>query len=338
MSCGVRTFLPRHTTADDHLSGRNCKTQTRLGQSAGTLSSEMGLVVWAQLEDEKSVKDAIEALDMPLLAVGNPGPTGGALATRLEASPLDDLRAVPEGSSTLLVMTEEEVTSESLRPWASGTQQVFTTGLFPAELQEAAALPDRVRLAPRFLRSAGFRAALDLLESSPTPSSMHADFSGNTRRDLRSLLLDALDTLHHVGGPVVSLRAKQDTPGGGRVSVLLKHETGAISTIRSDANSPVVRRQLVVGSEEHLLEIQAHGFRAYGHQGVDSGGNPEWCEPSLGSAAGTTIARFQHAGEEGRGPADLVWLSLLQAGIDLSLRTGDSVRPEDISSMHGIRL
>ena len=94
----------------------------------------------------------------------------------------------------------------------------------------------------------------------------------------------------------------------------------------------------MVGSEEHLLEIQAHGFRTYGHQGVDSGGNPEWCEPSLGSAAGTTIARFQHAGEEGRGPADLVWLSLLQAGIDLSLRTGDSVRPEDISSMHGIRL
>ena len=54
--------------------------------------------------------------------------------------------------------------------------------------------------------------------------------------------------------------------------------------------------------------------------------------------AGTTISRFQHAGEEGRGPADLVWLSLLLAGIDLSLRTGDSVRPEDIASMHGIRL
>jgi hypothetical protein len=298
----------------------------------------MGLVVWAQLEDEQSVKDALQVLDLPLVAVGNPGATGGALATRLEAPPLDDLRAVPEGSSTLLVMTEEEVTSESLRPWASGTQQIFTTGHFPAEPQEAAALPDRVRLAPRFLRSAGFRAALDLLESSPSPSSMHADFSSNTGRDLRSLLIDALDTLHHVGGAVVSLRAKQDTPGGARVSVLLKHEAGAISTIRCDANSPVVRRQLVVGSEEHLLEIHAQGFRAYGHQGVDEGGDSESCEPSLGAAAGATIARFQHAGEEGRGPADLVWLSLLQSGIDLSLRTGDSVRPEDIASMHGIRL
>ena len=235
-------------------------------------------------------------------------------------------------------MTEEEVTSESLRPWASGTQQIFTTGHFPAEPQEAAALPDRVRLAPRFLRSAGFRAALDLLESSPSPSSMHADFSSNTGRDLRSLLIDALDTLHHVGGAVVSLRAKQDTPGGARVSVLLKHEAGAISTIRCDANSPVVRRQLVVGSEEHLLEIHAQGFLAYGHQGVDEGGDSESCEPSLGAAAGATIARFQHAGEEGRGPADLVWLSLLQSSIDLSLRTGDSVRPEDIASMHGIRL
>ena len=298
----------------------------------------MGLVVWAQLEDEQSVKDALQVLDQPLVAVGNPGATGGALATRLEAPPLDDLRAVPEGSSTLLVMTEEEVTSESLRPWASGTQQIFTTGHFPAEPQEAAALPDRVRLAPRFLRSAGFRAALDLLESSPSPSSMHADFSSNTGRDLRSLLIDALDTLHHVGGAVVSLRAKQDTPGGARVSVLLKHEAGAISTIRCDANSPVVRRQLVVGSEEHLLEIHAQGFRAYGHQGVDEGGDSESCEPSLGAGAGATIARFQHAGEEGRGPADLVWLSLLQSGIDLSLRTGDSVRPEDIASMHGIRL
>ena len=298
----------------------------------------MGLVVWAQLEDEQSVKDALQVLDLPLVAVGNPGATGGALATRLEAPPLDDLRAVPEGSSTLLVMTEEEVTSESLRPWASGTQQIFTTGHFPAEPQEAAALPDRVRLAPRFLRSAGFRAALDLLESSPSPSSMHADFSSNTGRDLRSLLIDALDTLHHVGGAVVSLRAKQDTPGGARVSVLLKHEAGAISTIRCDANSPVVRRQLVVGSEEHLLEIHAQGFRAYGHQGVDEGGDSESCEPSLGAAAGATIARFQHAGEEGRGPADLVWLSLLQSSIDLSLRTGDSVRPEDIASMHGIRL
>ena len=298
----------------------------------------MGLVVWAQLEDEQSVKDALQVLDQPLVAVGNPGATGGALATRLEAPPLDDLRAVPEGSSTLLVMTEEEVTSESLRPWASGTQQIFTTGHFPAEPQEAAALPDRVRLAPRFLRSAGFRAALDLLESSPSPSSMHADFSSNTGRDLRSLLIDALDTLHHVGGAVVSLRAKQDTPGGARVSVLLKHEAGAISTIRCDANSTVVRRQLVVGSEEHLLEIHAQGFRAYGHQGVDEGGDSESCEPSLGAAAGVTIDRFQHAGEEGRGPADLVWLSLLQSGIDLSLRTGDSVRPEDIASMHGIRL
>lgn len=298
----------------------------------------MGLVVWAQLEDERCVKDAIQILDMPLLAIGNPGATGGALAARLEAQPLDDLRAIPEGSSTLLIMTDEEVTAESLRPWASGTQQIFTTGPFPTEPQEAAALPDRVRLAPRFLRSAGFRAALDLLEASPTPSSMHADFSGNTARDLRSLLIDALDTLHHVGGAVVSLRAKQDLPGGARVSVLLKHETGAISTIRSDANSPVFRRQLVVGSEEHLLEIHAQGFRAYGHQGMDEGGDSESCEPSLGSAAGTTIARFQHAGEEGRGPADLVWLSLLQAGIDLSLRTGDSVRPEDIASMHGIRL
>ena len=298
----------------------------------------MGLVVWAQLEDEQSVKDALQVLDQPLVAVGNPGATGGALATRLEAPPLDDLRAVPEGSSTLLVMTEEEVTSESLRPWASGTQQIFTTGHFPAEPQEAAALPDRVRLAPRFLRSAGFRAALDLLESSPSPSSMHADFSSNTGRDLRSLLIDALDTLHHVGGAVVSLRAKQDTPGGARVSVLLKHEAGAISTIRCDANSTVVRRQLVVGSEEHLLEIHAQGFRAYGHQGVDEGGDSESCEPSLGAAAGATIDRFQHAGEEGRGPADLVWLSLLQSGIDLSLRTGDSVRPEDIASMHGIRL
>ena len=298
----------------------------------------MGLVVWAQLEDEQSVKDALQVLNLPLVAVGNPGATGGALATRLEAPPLDDLRAVPEGSSTLLVMTEEEVTSESLRPWASGTQQIFTTGHFPAEPQEAAALPDRVRLAPRFLRSAGFRAALDLLESSPSPSSMHADFSSNTGRDLRSLLIDALDTLHQVGGAVVSLRAKQDTPGGARVSVLLKHEAGAISTIRCDANSPVVRRQLVVGSEEHLLEIHAQGFRAYGHQGVDEGGDSESCEPSLGTAAGATIARFQHAGEEGRGPADLVWLSLLQSGIDLSLRTGDSVRPEDIASMHGIRL
>ena len=298
----------------------------------------MGLVVWAQLEDEQSVKDALQVLDLPLVAVGNPGATGGALATRLEAPPLDDLRAVPEGSSTLLVMTEEEVTSESLRPWASGTQQIFTTGHFPAEPQEAAALPDRVRLAPRFLRSAGFRAALDLLESSPSPSSMHADFSSNTGRDLRSLLIDALDTLHHVGGAVVSLRAKQDTPGGARVSVLLKHEAGAISTIRCDANSPVVRRQLVLGSEEHLLEIHAQGFRAYGHQGVDEGGDSESCEPSLGAAAGATIARFQHAGEEGRGPADLVWLSLLQSSIDLSLRTGDSVRPEDIASMHGIRL
>ena len=298
----------------------------------------MGLVVWAQLEDEQSVKDALQVLNLPLVAVGNPGVTGGALATRLEAPPLDDLRAVPEGSSTLLVMTEEEVTSESLRPWASGTQQIFTTGHFPAEPQEAAALPDRVRLAPRFLRSAGFRAALDLLESSPSPSSMHADFSSNTGRDLRSLLIDALDTLHHVGGAVVSLRAKQDTPGGARVSVLLKHEAGAISTIRCDANSPVVRRQLVMGSEEHLLEIHAQGFRAYGHQGVDEGGDSESCEPSLGAAAGATIARFQHAGEEGRGPADLVWLSLLQSSIDLSLRTGDSVRPEDIASMHGIRL
>jgi len=298
----------------------------------------MGLVVWAQLEDEQSVKDALQVLDLPLVAVGNPGATGGALATRLEAPPLDDLRAVPEGSSTLLVMTEEEVTSESLRPWSSGTQQIFTTGHFPAEPQEAAALPDRVRLVPRFLRSAGFRAALDLLESSPSPSSMHADFSSNTGRDLRSLLIDALDTLHHVGGAVVSLRAKQDTPGGARVSVLLKHEAGAISTIRCDANSPVVRRQLVVGSEEHLLEIHAQGFRAYGHQGVDEGGDSESCEPSLGAAAGATIARFQHAGEEGRGPADLVWLSLLQSSIDLSLRTGDSVRPEDIASMHGIRL
>ena len=298
----------------------------------------MGLVVWAQLEDEQSVKDALQVMDLPLVAVGNPGATGGALATRLEAPPLDDLRAVPEGSSTLLVMTEEEVTSESLRPWSSGTQQIFTTGHFPAEPQEAAAIPDRVRLAPRFLRSAGFRAALDLLESSPSPSSMHADFSSNTGRDLRSLLIDALDTLHHVGGAVVSLRAKQDTPGGGRVSVLLKHEAGAISTIRCDANCPVVRRQLVVGSEEHLLEIHAQGFRAYGQQGVDEGGDLESCDPSLGAAAGATIARFQHAGEEGRGPADLVWLSLLQSGIDLSLRTGDSVRPEDIASMHGIRL
>ena len=225
MSCGVRTFLPRHTTADDHLSKRNCKSRTRLGQSGGTLSSEMGLVVWAQLEDEQSVRDATQVLDMPLLAVGNPGATRGALATRLEAPPLDDLRAVPEGASTLLIMTDEEVTSESLRPWASGTQQVFTTGSFPAEPEEAAALPDRVRLAPRFLRSAGFRSALDLLEASPTPSSLHADFSGKTSRDLRALLIDALDTLHHVGGAVVSLRAKQDTPGGARISVLLKHET-----------------------------------------------------------------------------------------------------------------
>ncbi len=298
----------------------------------------MGLVVWAQLEDERSVRDAIQVLDMPLLAVGNPGAMGGALATQLEAPPLDDLRAVPEGSSTLLIMTEEGVTSDCLQPWASGTQQIFTTGSFPAEPQEAAALPDRVRLAPRFLRSAGFRAALDLLEASPTPSSLHADFSGNNGRDLRSLLIDALDTLQHVGGAVVSLRAKQDTPGGARISVLLKHQTGAISTIRGDASSPVVRRQLVLGSEEHLLEIHAQGFRTYGHQGLDEGGEPESCESSLGFAAGTTINRFQHAGEEGRGPADLVWLSLLQAGIDLSLRTGDSVRPEDIASMHGIRL
>ena len=298
----------------------------------------MGLVVWAQLEDEQSVKDAIQVLDVPLLSVGNPGAKRGVLATRLEAPPLDDLRAVPEGSSTLLIMTNEEVTSECLRPWASGTQQIFTTGSFPSEPQEAAALPDRVRLAPRFLRSAGFRSALDLLEASPTPSSLHADFSGNTRSDLRSLLIDALDTLHHVGGAVVSLRAKQDTPGGARISVLLKHETGAISTIRSDVNSPVVRRQLVVGSEEHLLEIHAQGFRAYSRQGMDEGGDPQSCESSVGFAAGTTISRFQHAGEEGRGPADLVWLSLLQAGIDLSLRTGDSVRPEDIASMHGIRL
>ena len=58
--------------------------------------------------------------------------------------------AVPEGSSTLLIMTDEEVTSESLRPWASGTQQIFTNGSFPAEPQEAADLPDRVRLAPAF--------------------------------------------------------------------------------------------------------------------------------------------------------------------------------------------
>ena len=298
----------------------------------------MGLVVWAQLEDEPSVRDATQILDMPLLAVGNPGATRGALATQLEAPPLDDLRAVPEGASTLLIMTDEEVTSESLRPWASGTQQVFTTGSFPAEPEEAAALPDRVRLAPRFLRSAGFRSALDLLEASPTPSSLHADFSGRTSRDLRALLIDALDTLHHVGGAVVSLRAKQDTPGGARISVLLKHKTGAISTIRSDGNSPVVRRQLVVGSEEHLLEIHAQGFRAYGHRGVDEGGQTQTCESSVGAMAGTTISRFQHAGEEGRGPADLVWLSLLLAGIDLSLRTGDSVRPEDIASMHGIRL
>ena len=295
-------------------------------------------MVWAQLEDEQSVKDAIEGLDMPLVAVGNPGPTGGALATRLEAPALDDLRALPEGATTLLLLTGEEVTSESLRPWASGTQQIFTTGLFPAEPQEAVALPDRVRLAPRFLRYEGFRAALDLLESSPTPSSMHADFSGNTSRDSRSLLIDALDTLHHVGGAVESLRAKQDTPGGARISVLLKHETGAISTIRSDARSPIFRRQLAVGSEEHLLEIHAQGFRAFGRHGVDEGGQAKSCEPSLGSAAGATIARFQHAGEEGRGPADLVWLSLLQAGIDLSLRTGDSVRPEDIAAMHGIRM
>ncbi len=298
----------------------------------------MGLVVWAQLEDEQSAKDAIQGLDMPLLAVGNPGATGGALATRLEAPNLDDLRALPEGATTLLLLTGEEVTSESLRPWASGTQQIFTTGLFPAEPQEAAALPDRVRLAPRFLRSQGFRAALDLLESSPTPSSMHADFSGNSSRDSRSLLIDALDTLHNVGGAVVSLRAKEDTPGGGRISALLKHETGAISTIRSDAQSPIFRRQFVVGSEEHLLEIHAQGFRAFGTHGMDEGGNAESCEPSLGWAAGATIARFQHAGEEGRGPADLVWLSLLLAGIDLSLRTGDSVRPEDIASMHGIRI
>ena len=100
----------------------------------------------------------------------------------------------------------------------------------------------------------------------------------------------------------------------------------------------MVRRQLVVGSEEHLLEIHAQGFRAYGHQGVDEGGQTQTCESSVGAMAGTTISRFQHAGEEGRGPADLVWLSLLLAGIDLSLRTGDSVRPEDIASMHGIRL
>ena len=84
---------------------------------------------------------------------------------------------------------------------------------------------------------------------------------------------------------MVSLRAKQDTPGGARISVLLKHKTGAISTIRSDGNSPVVRRQLVVGSEEHLLEIHAQGFRAFGRQGVDEGGQTQTCESSVGAMA-----------------------------------------------------
>ncbi|MAV54823.1 MAG: hypothetical protein CMJ28_02570 [Phycisphaerae bacterium] len=298
----------------------------------------MGLVVWAQLEDEQNVEDVIRAVNMPLLAVGNPGPTAGALATRLDVPPLNDLRAIPDGSTTLLLLTEDEVTAESLNPWTSSSQQIFTTGQFPTEPAEASLLRDRVRLAPRFLRSDGFRAALDLLESSPAPRTMHADFSGNAATDSRPLLIDALDTLHHLGGVVSSLRAKQETPDSGRISVLLKHESGAISTIRSDANTPVFRRQLTVSSPEHLLEISAFGFLAYAHDGLDESGASRSCEPSLGAAAGSTIARFQHAGEEGRGPADLIWLGLLQAGIDLSLRTGDTVRPVDIAAMHGIRL
>ena len=272
---------------------------------------------------------------MPLLAVGNPGTTRGALATRLEAPPLDDLRAVPEGSSTLLIMTDEEVTSESPGHGLRVRNKSSPMDLSLLNPRKPPTSPIEFDWPPAFCVLPAFGRLL--ISWKPHPP--QAPCMRLLRKDQQRLACTAdrrLDTLHHVGGAVVSLRAKQDTPGGARVSVLLKHETSAHLNHPKRRELTRRRRQLVVGSEEHLLEIHAQGFRRTVAKAWMKAGNTI-VRVQL-AQAGATISRFQLAGEEGRGPADLVWLSLLQAGIDLSLRTGDSVRPEDIASMHGIRL
>lgn len=317
---------------------------TIVSYTGAIMAAPQRVIVWAEPAQERLIRDAIDAADLELIAVGGTTPVAAARVAELFNVPaVMDLRAAVQREDVdSLWLAAAEPVDASFCAMLKERQIACFTSMPPAvslaDLISGEIDAGLVQLAPMMRRSPGFRAAESVLGSFGEIECAAVEFrSGAGEGALLTRLCDAFDVTTRLLGEAAALDAASFTPPGGSadsLAALRGHMTtnlrargpGCAAVLVSDRGGGWLRRITVLGPAGSLV-IDDAGFTWQGVRGEPIDAQRIEPVPSPGELIGRQIRRTLDHLDVDLPPLDLPRLLALAEAARLSCRTGQPEAP-----------
>lgn len=311
------------------------------------------LIVWAEPAQDALVEEAVRTAGADLVAVGSSTSAGAsALAALLGVPKVADLRqaAQRDDVDVIWLATNDPLEADARRRLREAEIVAVSTEPRPMVFTEVLIDPDEARTAPfvpLFRRSAGYRAALDVLEDFGPRCAVNVCVGGGPGEGtLFARLFDAMDLLETLCGTALGIDAALAGPLSsapealaalhGHLTANLRYGDNVCASITaSDCAGAWFRRATIVG-EERVLTITDGGYALSGPPGEpwETGGTDERLTP--GALTGLEIVRRLDDLDAGTPPVNVPAVLAQCEAARLSCRTGQGETPQKLLSMRKV--